>query len=37
MLSAGVRKTGIVDLLGVHLRRFVRGDERRALAALWCL
>ncbi|MFP4188120.1 MAG: SLC13 family permease [Halobacteriales archaeon] len=33
MLSASVQKTGLVDLLGVHLKRFVAGDERRALAA----
>jgi di/tricarboxylate transporter len=33
MLSASVQKTGLVDLLGARLRRFVDGDERRALAA----
>ncbi len=33
MLSAGVQKTGLVQLLGVKLADWTRGDERRALAA----
>ena len=33
MLSAGVQKTGLVQLLGVRLADFTRGDEKRALVA----
>jgi di/tricarboxylate transporter len=33
MLSAGIQKTGLVQMLGVRLAEFTRGDERRALAA----
>jgi di/tricarboxylate transporter len=33
MLSASVQRTGLVDLLGARLKRFVAGDDRRALAS----
>jgi Na+/H+ antiporter NhaD/arsenite permease-like protein len=33
MLSAGIQKTGLVQMLGVRLAEFTRGDESRALAA----
>jgi len=33
MLSAGVQKTGLVQMLGVRLADFTKGDEKRALAA----
>ena len=33
MLSAGVQKTGLVQMLGIRLADFTKGDERRALAA----
>ena len=33
MLSAGIQRTGLVQRLGVHLARFTRGSETRALAA----
>ena len=33
MLSAGVQNTGVVQRLGLHLARFTRGSETRALAA----
>ena len=33
MLSAGIQRTGLVQRLGIHLARFTRGSETRALAA----
>ncbi|MFP9059690.1 SLC13 family permease [Natrialbaceae archaeon A-chndr2] len=33
MLSAGIQGTGLVQRLGVHLARFVKGSDRRALLA----
>ncbi len=33
ILSAGIRETGVVDWVGVHLARFAKGSERRLLGA----
>ncbi len=33
MLSAGIQRTGLVQRLGIHLARFTRGSEGRALVA----
>lgn len=33
MLSAGIQKTGIVELLGAHMARITRGSETKVLAA----